>query len=130
MNEKAQGALEYLIIVAAVLAIAAVVVTVLSGAFSGGQQSAAISDMKADASDCSQILTAEGYTPGTVEAANSTLCADTCTGSHWQSPDGNTDGTHIATLTSAGESTLNQTLTNPTPKDACLAGQPEWIRQK
>ncbi len=52
MNEKAQGALEYLIIVAAVLGIVAVVVGFVSGVFGGQRGEASLAACKAAASRC------------------------------------------------------------------------------
>ena len=53
---KGQGALEYLIIVAAVLAIAAIVVMFLTGAFRGTQPSAVLSACRNAASQCANYL--------------------------------------------------------------------------
>ncbi len=115
MDQKAQGALEYLIITAAVLAIAAVVVTVISGAFGGGQASADVSQIQADAADCSQVLASEGKPIGTPDE---TLCGDICEAAK------NTDK---ATTTTAAENSLGSDVT---VYDACIAGKADWIRQK
>lgn len=56
MTEKAQGALEYLIIVAAVLGITAVVVAFVTGVFGGQKGRASLSACKTAASDCAVKL--------------------------------------------------------------------------
>ncbi len=53
---KGQGALEYLIIVAAVLGITAVVVSFLSGAFASQKETASVSECKDAAGKCSNAL--------------------------------------------------------------------------
>jgi uncharacterized protein (UPF0333 family) len=53
---KGQGSLEYLIIIAAVLAIAAVVVMFLTGAFGGQKAAAGVAQCQAAASDCYKNL--------------------------------------------------------------------------
>lgn len=55
-NERGQGSLEYLIIIAAVLAIAAVVVLFLSGAFTSTQASGNVAKCKQQAAACSASL--------------------------------------------------------------------------
>jgi uncharacterized protein (UPF0333 family) len=60
---KAQGALEYLIIIAAVLAIAAIVVLFLTGAFKGASSTGDVSKCKGAASQCAtEIVTSTGAT--------------------------------------------------------------------
>jgi len=54
---KAQGALEYLIIIAAVLGISAVVVLFVTGAFTGSSSGASISGCRMAASNCGKDLT-------------------------------------------------------------------------
>lgn len=62
---KAQGALEYLIIIAAVLAIAAIVVLFLTDTFSSSDESAQISECKSAASKCyNEQATSVGATCG------------------------------------------------------------------
>ena len=74
-NERGQGSLEYLIIVAAVLAIAAVVVLFLSGAFTSTQASGNVAKCKNEASNCATSLI--GAASGATCSAAS--CAD-CAG--------------------------------------------------
>lgn len=56
MNKKAQGSLEYLIIIAAVLAIVAIIVLFITGSFGASKSSADISKCKAAASRCDNEL--------------------------------------------------------------------------
>ena len=58
---KAQGALEYLIIIAAVLAIAAIVVLFLTGAFGGARGGGDIASCRLAASTCANNLASGVY---------------------------------------------------------------------
>ena len=73
---KAQGALEYLIIIAAVLAIAAIVVLFLTGAFKSSVSSGGYSVCKNQASSCNLKL-ATGGTKAACYADCLTACKDT-----------------------------------------------------
>jgi uncharacterized protein (UPF0333 family) len=74
---KAQGALEYLIIIAAVLAIAAIVVLFLTGAFKSPLSSANYSACKNQATTCNlRLATAGAGTTGTI---CQTDCMTACT---------------------------------------------------
>jgi len=70
---KAQGALEYLIIIAAVLAIAAIVVLFLTGAFKGATGGGDIAKCKLAASTCANKIATGIY-------ATSTSCNVPCIG--------------------------------------------------
>ncbi len=109
-GQGAQGSLEYLIIAAAVLAIAAVVVTVLSGAFSSGSVSAELSEIKADASQCGEIISSELGEPGKMYPG---LCKDVC--SKWKGKE-----LPFNVTSDAGVDDVYK---------ACLAGKSDWIRR-
>lgn len=126
MDFRGQGALEYLIIIAAVLAIAAIVVVVLSGAFGGGQKSATVGKLQTAASTCSKTLSAEGETVG---EPNGAFCNSTC--SEWDEAD-----ISAATVTTEGLDEIEGGDTNYSTvynKDpawiACISGRPGWIRE-
>jgi len=70
---KAQGALEYLIIIAAVLAIAAIVVLFLTGAFKGATGGGDIAKCKLAASTCASNVASGVY-------ATSASCQIPCVG--------------------------------------------------
>lgn len=72
---KAQGALEYLIIIAAVLAIAAIVVLFITGAFSGASGGGDIAKCRLAAATCSQNIATGIYADGN---ACETSCEDAC----------------------------------------------------
>ena len=72
---KAQGALEYLIIIAAVLAIAAIVVLFISGAFGGATGGGDIAKCKVAASTCSNNLISGVYAG---KASCQTPCISAC----------------------------------------------------
>lgn len=72
-GSEGQGALEYLIIVAAVLAIAAIVVLFLTGAFRGTKAGASVSECKAAASQCATDL-------ATTTGATCDYCVEKCEG--------------------------------------------------
>jgi len=76
MMRKAQGALEYLIIIAAVLAIAAIVVLFLTGAFKSPLSSATYSACKQQTSACSMKLST-GATQINCQADCMTACTNT-----------------------------------------------------
>jgi len=76
MMRKAQGALEYLIIIAAVLAIAAIVVLFLTGAFKSPLSSATYSACKQQTSACSMKLST-GATQANCQADCITACTNT-----------------------------------------------------
>jgi uncharacterized protein (UPF0333 family) len=60
---KAQGSTEYIIIIAAVLAVAAIVVLFLTGVFSGGKMGSTTVTCKAAASRCAnEMATSTGVT--------------------------------------------------------------------
>ena len=71
-QRKAQGSLEYLIIIAAVLAISAIVVLFVTGAFGGASSSKDISLCKATASNCGNRLAGS---PGSTCSECETSCA-------------------------------------------------------
>jgi len=68
---KAQGALEYLIIIAAVLAIAAIVVLFLTGAFKGATGGGNIAKCRLSASTCANNIATGVY-------ASTASCAAPC----------------------------------------------------
>lgn len=70
--KKAQGSLEYLIIVAAVLAVAAIVVLFLTGSFGVTKAGASVSECKAAASQCSVDI-------ATTTGAICDYCEEKCT---------------------------------------------------
>ena len=72
---KAQGSLEYLIIIAAVLAIAAVVVMFLTGALGGTAKSGNIAQCKVAAASCRTDID----TAGLAGASCLANCKDRCT---------------------------------------------------
>ena len=72
---KAQGALEYLIIIAAVLAIAAIVVLFITGAFGGAIGGGDIAKCRMAAATCDQNLETGVYATG--EACED-ACKDAC----------------------------------------------------
>ena len=72
VGSEGQGALEYLIIIAAVLAIAAIVVLFITGAFKGQSDAAKVAACKGAASRCSVDL-------ATSAAAACSYCVDDCT---------------------------------------------------
>jgi len=72
---KAQGALEYLIIIAAVLAIAAIVVLFLTGAFKGATGGGDIAKCRLAASTCANNVASGVY------SGYGTACAISCTAS-------------------------------------------------
>ncbi len=78
--QKGQGSLEYLIIVAAVLAIAAIVVLFLTGAFQSQQTSASIAACKTAAGSCANDLaTSAGQAKcGSCDTSCPTQFAATC----------------------------------------------------
>lgn len=143
MNEKGQGALEYLIIVAAVLAIAAVVVVILSGTLGGSRRSVSVGEIKSDASACAKNVFAPdaGKEQGNIyEAGNDTgtpACHQIC--SEW------TGESDIATVTTGGNESLadewdemntDWASVEPSEDDikgpygACVAAKPSWITSK
>lgn len=71
-GSKGQGALEYLIIIAAVLAIAAIVVLFITGAFKGQSEAAKVAACKAASSRCAVDL-------ATSAGAACSYCVDDCT---------------------------------------------------
>jgi hypothetical protein len=73
---KAQGALEYLIIIAAVLAIAAIVVLFLTGAFKGSVGAGNTGECKTAAASCGLTIVGGG-TPASCQSACMTACKDT-----------------------------------------------------
>lgn len=101
MKQRGQGSLEYLIIIAAVLAIAAIVVLFLTGAFSGARSTGDAAACKNIASNCAtQTATSAGF-----ECA--TMCnVDVCTG----------DGVQVSTG-----------CTYATAAEACEDGRPDCI---
>ena len=87
---RAQGSLEYLIIIAAVLAIAAIVVLFMTGAFKSSSTTAKISECKTEAARCANTLatTDTGYSINyngeVIETCNTAQepgnpCYDACT---------------------------------------------------
>jgi len=70
---KAQGALEYLIIIAAVLAIAAIVVLFLTGAFTGASSGGDLAKCRLAASTCKSNIASGVY-------ATNSSCAVSCIG--------------------------------------------------
>lgn len=116
-KERGQGALEYLIIIGAVIAIAAIVVTTVSSMLHEQRIQAQISEMKDASSTCNQILTSEGKEPG---EPSYELCSDTC--SEWKDQEG--CGNTYTQLTEKGFQEVHN------PYEACLAGKPEWIRRR
>jgi uncharacterized protein (UPF0333 family) len=68
---KAQGALEYLIIIAAVLAIAAIVVLFLTGAFTGASGGGDLASCRLAASTCKNNLASGVY-------ASNASCVNSC----------------------------------------------------
>ena len=73
---KAQGALEYLIIIAAVLAIAAIVVLFITGAFRGATGGGDIAKCRLAASTCAGNVASAVY--GGYGAACATSCVAAC----------------------------------------------------
>lgn len=76
-DRKAQGALEYLIILSAVLAVAAITVLFITGAFSGQKSSAAVSNCKNAAANC-HVQKATSLNPPCTECDSA--CKDPATG--------------------------------------------------
>lgn len=109
MDIKAQGALEYLIIIAAVLAIAAIIVTILTGILGGRQEAQLVTEAQEAAARCNQALTFNGYTPGEEDGDN--LCYEICQGD-WVGSD--------AVGIVGGEEISD-------PQEACNYGMPGWI---
>jgi len=76
MKLKGQGSLEYLIIIAAVLAIAAIVVLFLTGAFTGASSTGDISNCKTAAAQCAtEIATSASQV---CSALQGSTCYDAC----------------------------------------------------
>ena len=75
MKMKGQGSLEYLIIIAAVLAIAAIVVLFLTGAFTGASSTGDLSLCKDAASKCATELATSASI--TCEGSICLACKDT-----------------------------------------------------
>jgi len=71
MKMKAQGSLEYLIIVAAILAIAAIVTLFLTGAFGSGKTTGDVALCKSAASKCA-------LERATSEEATCSFCNEAC----------------------------------------------------
>jgi len=103
---KAQGSLEYLIIIAAVLAIAAIVVLFMTGAFKSSRTSADVSACKQAASDCAQTIATSGLT----NCSGTNIC-DACPND---------------TTGASGITTINKTAYQ-TPYAACINGSAEQI---
>jgi uncharacterized protein (UPF0333 family) len=76
--QKGQGSLEYLIIVAAVLAIAAIVVLFLTGAFQAQQVSGELGKCKVAAASCNTALLGSSVTECTGEVK--AQCESSCGG--------------------------------------------------
>ncbi len=127
MNEKGQGALEYLIIIAAVLAIAAIIVTVLTGVLGGRQEAALVTEAESDATACNQALVNNMEEPG--EDVYEDICSDICSeDSDWYQEE-------VGAVTGDGNTLVTDSdwwdATKEEPQDlvrgACMAGMPEWI---
>lgn len=73
---KAQGALEYLIIIAAVLAIAAIVVLFITGAFKGASGGGDIAKCRLTAATCANNIATGGATVAGCRPTCITSCAD------------------------------------------------------
>ena len=79
MNKRGQGSLEYLIIIAAVLAIAAIVVLFLTGAFGGAGAGGTVSACKQTAANCANQIATGAATVGNCQL---TACTQACTKSN------------------------------------------------
>jgi len=77
---RAQGALEYLIIIASVLAIAAIVTTLLTDAFGGRRKEALVSECRTAAAECHSRLQIN-------PDAHCAQCEDSCAVLHEEWPD-------------------------------------------
>lgn len=110
MDIKAQGALEYLIIIAAVLAIAAIIVTILTGILGGRQEAQLVTEAQEAASKCNQALVFNNEEPGEVDSTTaSNICGSICDGD-W------VDSDTVGTTSDADD-----------PEEACRQGMPGWI---
>ena len=95
---KAQGALEYLIIIAAVLAIAAIVVLFITGAFKSSSGGSSMASCRVAAASCQQNLVTGVY-------SNNSACLTSCIG---------------ACVDSSGKDLLAPTITVDT--STCVVG--------
>jgi len=129
MNVKAQGALEYLIIIAAVLAVAAIIVTMITGILGDRQRSALVTEAQNAASRCNEALVINHIEPGNYTDAHNDTCNNICRGD-WLDEE-------IGTVIGEAETTLTNNY-NPEDDDlvedddywvrgACMAGMPGWI---
>jgi len=120
MDIKAQGALEYLIIIAAVLAVAAIVVTIVTGVLEGRDVEMLTTEAQESASNCYSTLVANNMDTGTEAnlTANEDYCGDICAGD-WAEP-----GSGVGTVD------VDEIDLDNDPVNACLAGEPGWIIQE
>jgi len=123
MNVKAQGALEYLIIIAAVLAVAAIVVTIVTGVLEGRDAEMLTTEAQEAASSCYSALVANNEPTGnnaniTDGGPSENICEEICTG-EWEG--------HPEVGVVSGQNASGTDITEP--KQACLAGEPGWIIQ-
>ena len=109
---KAQGALEYLIIIAAVLAIAAIVVLFLTGAFTGASGGGDLAKCRLAASTCANNM-------GTGVYASNLSCVNPCLGAC-----GDSRGYDVVTQTVlVSASTCATTGGTATGCVACIGGR-------
>jgi len=130
MNAKGQGALEYLIIIAAVLAIAAIVVTMLTGVLEDQQQRAMVTSAQEAASSCHESLVVNMLEPGNYSEDHKNICGNICQGT-WLDE-------KVGGVTSDAEDILEAEGYDPGTDDlvddgdywvrgACMSGMPGWI---
>jgi len=107
--------------IAAVLAIAAMVVVVLTGILEGGESRVLVTEAQDDASNCySTIAVNTGYHSGQNADLedNEDVCGGICQGD-WVNETG------VGVI--SGQNASGEEVT--TAREACLAGRPEWIVQ-
>lgn len=104
-NNRAQGSLEYLIIVAAVLAIGAIVILFLTQSAGSGNTSALVAQCQAAASSCASTMMTSGMTSCST-LSTCAICSD-------------------ARL--VGKINSSNTSAYATAAAACNAGMPQFI---
>ncbi len=115
---KAQGALEYLIIIAAVLAIAAIVVLFLTGAFRGATGGGDIAKCRLAASTCASNIASGVY-------LNNASCVTPCIGACADASGKDV----IASLITVDSTTCATTGGTATGCVACVGGRVTAIRK-
>ena len=128
LETKSQGALEYLIIIAAVLAIAAIIVVLLTGVMGEGRESALVTDSKDSATSCNEALVSNMEDPG--EKVYEGICGDICEGEWLEEEAGTVTGEAREKLIDIGyDPQFDDKVESEyyLVRGACMAGKPEWI---